>query len=207
MIEQACNDWDIYALDRIDVPENQTNGNYFTIDLLDTKRLEALYYNIKPDAVIHTAALADIDYCQNNQDMGTAINVGVTRSLANLCKNSGAKMVFCSTDTVFDGKKGMYVEEDQPHPVNFYAETKICAEHVIRDTVENGVICRLSLVVGLPVMGIGNSFLAKTIFKLQAGEHVSFPEMKSERQLTLSRWPRTVRTAGTDLRYDSFVRE
>ena len=84
-------------------------------------------------------------------------------------------MILCSTDTVFDGTKGLYTEDDAPHAVNFYAETKVEAERIVRETVPNGVVSRLSLVMGLPVLGAGNSFLAKTLDALKRGEQVKFP--------------------------------
>lgn len=175
VIAQATKDWDIYAVDRIDIPENRDAVSYYSLDLLDFEKLTQLFEDINPDAVIHTAALADIDFCQNNREQAEAINVSVTRKLSELCAGNGAKLVFCSTDTVFDGQKGFYVEEDEPHPVNFYAETKVRAENIV-NALDNSVVARLSLVMGLPVMGRGNSFLARTIEKLGAGESVKFPQ-------------------------------
>lgn len=175
VIAQAKENWDIHTVDRIDIPENRDAVSYYRLDLLDSENLAQLFEEINPDAVIHTAALADIDFCQNNREQAEAINVGVTRKIAELCAGNGAKLVFCSTDTVFDGEKGFYTEEDKPHPINFYAETKVRAEKIV-NALENSVVARLSLVMGLPVMGKGNSFLARTIEKLSAGESVKFPQ-------------------------------
>ena len=174
VIVQAKLDWDIHAVDRIDVPELQGDVKYYSMDLLNNEKLSKLFKEINPDAVIHTAAIADIDFCQNNQDIAEKVNVGITKALAELCRRNGAKMVVCSTDTVFDGTKGMYTEDDSPNGINFYAETKIKAEEFVK-SLDNGVVARLSLVMGLPVMGSGNSFLAKTIEKLKLGESVKFP--------------------------------
>ena len=104
------------------------------------------------------------------------VNVEVTRNLASLCKENKTRFIFCSTDTVFDGEKGNYTEEDEPVAVNFYAETKIRAEKLIEELDFNAVITRLSLVMGLPVLGSGNSFLDRTIQKLKIGEQVPFPQ-------------------------------
>ncbi|NOY60179.1 MAG: NAD(P)-dependent oxidoreductase [Calditrichaeota bacterium] len=176
IIAQGMNDYKIHTVDRIDVPKEQGDVNYHQLDLTDSTGLARLFVQIDPDAVIHTAAIADIDFCQKNQQIAKKVNVGVTQQLAELCGKSGAKLVFCSTDTVFDGKKGFYVEDDPPHPINFYAETKVRGEQIISETVRNAAIARLSLVMGLSVMGTGNSFLARTIEKLQAGDNVKFPE-------------------------------
>ena len=174
VVVHAKDDWEVHAIDRIDIPEEQGCVKYYRLDLLDNKKLAKLFQEINPDAVIHTAAMADIDFCQNNQDVAEKINTGVSKSIAALCKENGAKMIVCSTDTVFDGKKGLYTEEDSPNAINFYAETKVKTEEIVR-ALHNGVVARLSLVMGLPVMGSGNSFLARTIKKLKLGESVKFP--------------------------------
>lgn len=176
VIAHAVKDWEVHTVDRIKIPDSRENIKYYTLDLFDSDLLSVLFNQIRPDAVVHTAALADIDFCQKNQELAEKINVGVTRNLAELCAENKAKFVFCSTDTVFDGKKGYYVEEDIPNPINFYAETKVRAEKAIGEIMGESVITRLSLVMGLPVMGTGNSFLPKTIHKLKAGENVKFPE-------------------------------
>ena len=84
-------------------------------------------------------------------------------------------MVFCSTDTVFDGIKGDYTETDAPHAVNFYAATKIKAEQIVLSASPRNVVARLALVMGLPVIGKGNSFLADMIGKLGNGIEIPFP--------------------------------
>ncbi len=168
-------EWDVYALSLIESPEERERFHCIQFDLCDVAKLEGVFAEVRPDAVVHTAAFADIDYCQNNQADAMRVNVGATRDVARLCGASGAKMILCSTDSVFDGTKGLYTEEDAPHAVNFYAETKVEAERIVRETVANGVVSRLSLVMGLPVLGAGNSFLAKTLDALKKGEQVKFP--------------------------------
>jgi len=168
-------EWDVYAFSLIEKEEVRERFRCIPFDLCDTAKLQDTFLEIKPEAVIHTAALADIDFCQNNQADAERVNVGVTRDLAQLCAETGAKMIFCSTDTVFDGQKGRYTEEDAPHAVNFYAETKIRAEEILRETVENSLIARLSLVMGLPVLGAGNSFLPKAFDAWEKGEQTKFP--------------------------------
>ena len=174
VIAQAEDDWDVHAVDRVQIPVNQSAINYYTLDLLKKEELTRLFYKINPHVIIHTAAMADIDFCQNNKEIAEKVNVGITKTLTELCGTSDSKMILLSTDTVFDGEKGMYTEKDSPNPLNFYGETKVRAEKLVA-SLKNSVVCRLSLVMGLPVMGSGNSFLAKTIEKLKAGEGVKFP--------------------------------
>lgn len=175
VIAQAMLDHDVYGVGQSKLTEDVDSLKYYPIDLRESKRFSEFFDQIRPDAVIHTAAISDIDFCQKNQELAKEVNVGVTRDLIRLCKEFKTRLIFCSTDTVFDGKKGLYVEQDQPNPVNYYAETKVKCEDLIKQNLPNAVIARLALVMGLPVLGKGNSFLAKTIEKLSIGESVQFP--------------------------------
>lgn len=147
----------------------------YQLDLLDKEKVAGLFRVVKPDAVIHTAAIANIDVCENNKESAWKINVGITAQIAELCRESGAKMIFCSTDSVFDGIKGSYTETDLPDAVNYYAKTKVAAEILVLDASPGNIVARLALVMGMPVMGKGNSFLADTIEKLTNEEPVKFP--------------------------------
>lgn len=172
----ARQDWKVHALSLTEPPGVTKHLTTYQFDLRDAEQLRNVFEAARPDAVIHTAALADIDYCEAHPEDAMEINVGVTASLAALCRNAGARMILCSTDSVFDGSKGFYTENDAPNPVNIYAETKVRAERAVLDTVDNAVVTRLSLVMGLPVLGAGNSFLAKMRIALEAGKQVPFPQ-------------------------------
>jgi nucleoside-diphosphate-sugar epimerase len=69
--------------------------------------------------------MADIDECEKNQDLAYKVNVNLTKALVEAGEKIFSRFIFCSTDTVFDGKKGMYTEIDIPIPVNYYAKTKL----------------------------------------------------------------------------------
>ena len=176
IVAHARENWEVYGLDLTGPVGLPGDIRSFQLDLLDKEKLEEVFLRIKPDAVIHTAAIANIDVCENNQEQAWNINVGVTKQLADLCRETGSKMVLCSTDSVFDGIKGSYTETDTPGAVNFYARTKVAAEEIVLGASPANVVARLALVMGLPVMGKGNSFLADTIEKLTGGASVKFPE-------------------------------
>lgn len=176
LVWQAGPEWDVHVFSRSRSPQESDKFCCWQFDLSDTKKLREAFAEVRPNVVVHTAALASIDYCQSHQDEAERVNVGVTRELAKLCNDGRVKMVFCSTDSIFNGKKGMYTEKDEPTPINFYAETKIRAEQAVREYAEFGVIARLALVMGLPVLGAGNSFLAKMVIALDSGKEVPFHE-------------------------------
>ena len=176
LVWQASPEWEINVFSRSKTSHKQDDFRCWQFDLCDTKTLKENFAEVKPDAVVHTAALANIDYCQSHQEEAERVNVGVTEELARLCNDHNTKLVFCSTDSIFDGEKGMYIEEDEPHAVNFYAETKIRAEEVVRKCVTQSVVARLSLVMGLPVLDAGNSFLAKMLTDFKTGQEVCVPK-------------------------------
>jgi len=172
VLAQASGEWEVHALSRGPQPVGWDKLRWHSCDSLAEDQLAKIFRDVRPSAVIHTAAIADIDFCQANQELARAVNVEFTRILAHLCAESGARLVFCSTDTIFDGEHAPYEEEDVPWPVNFYAETKVRAERCVSDSGAAVVIARLSLVVGLPLLGAGNSFLARMIATLKAGRTV-----------------------------------
>ena len=172
----AGQEWEVHAVSRGAPPARHGQIRWHTCDPQKPEQLTQLFQEVKPDAVIHTAALADIDFCQSHRKLAQVVNVDLTRTLAGLCGNTGARLVFCSTDTIFDGEQPLYDEDSPPTPINFYAETKVEAEQIVARLGEKSVIARLSLVVGLPVMGAGNSFLQRMIATLKAGQTVAATE-------------------------------
>ncbi|MCE1199936.1 MAG: NAD(P)-dependent oxidoreductase [Marinilabiliales bacterium] len=175
IVAQARKNWVVAGMDLAETPGMPQDVASHQLDLLDEQKLTDCFMQIKPDAVIHTAAIANIDVCENNPEMAWKVNVGITRTLATLCAQTGAKMILCSTDSIFDGTKGYYTEIDAPTPLNHYARTKVEAEKIVLGASDRNVVARLSLVMGLAVMGKGNSFLADMIEKLKKGDVVKFP--------------------------------
>jgi len=175
VIENAKGKWEIHGISKSESLTSESGFYYHCLDLLEDQALITLFDEIRPDAVIHTAAMANIDICQINQEEAEKVNVGITETISRLCQEHSVKLVYCSTDTVFDGIKGDYTETDAPHAVNFYAETKIKAEQIVLSASPGNVVARLALVMGIPVIGQGNSFLADTIGKLKKGVQIPFP--------------------------------
>jgi dTDP-4-dehydrorhamnose reductase len=167
---------DIHAIELHKVAMTQDRLTWYQLDLLDSTGLKEIFGKVKPDVLIHAAAVSDIDYCQVHQDVAAKVNVGVTELLISLCDAFNCRFIYFSSDSVFDGEKGNYTEEDQPKPVNFYAATKISSENFIKQRIDNWVILRPSLILGFPVAGTGNSFLWRMEQSLQKNLAVAFPK-------------------------------
>ncbi|MGH7256863.1 MAG: SDR family oxidoreductase, partial [Nitrospiraceae bacterium] len=114
-------------------------------DLLDHRAVTDLFGRLNPDAVIHCAALSRAGLCQDNPDLARRTNVEGTQRLAEL--SSDIPFVFFSSDQVFDGTQGGYIESDQVNPLNVYGQTKAEAEQVVLQNPAHSVI-RVALTAG-----------------------------------------------------------
>jgi dTDP-4-dehydrorhamnose reductase len=108
----------------------------------------ALVRRLKPSAVIDTAALHNVDRCEEERDLAWQVNAGSTGALARVALDVGGRYLFVSTDFVFDGRKGRYLETDVPRPVNYYGETKLAGEHAVLAASPEHLVVRPSVVFG-----------------------------------------------------------
>lgn len=169
-------DWTIHACSRSPLATVPPNVTHHACDLADVEKTAELVAAVKPDAILHIAAIANIDYSEAHQAEAAAVNTETTGRIARLAADHGARFVFCSTDNVFDGLAGHYSEDALVSPVNFYGRTKVAAEVLVHEALEDHVIARVALVIGMPVMGSGNSFLIKMEENLREGKAIEIPE-------------------------------
>lgn len=120
----------------------------------------------RPDVVINCAALTNVDRCEKEKEYAYKVNGLAVRSMALECKRIGAKLVNISTDYIFDGTEGNYIEEAVPNPVNYYGLSKLAGEHFAFSSEENLVV-RTS-----GVFGYSNNFPLFVYNKLKNGEAV-----------------------------------
>lgn len=116
-----------------------------SIRSLDLRRQDATTACLdacRPDLIVHMAALASVDQCETRREEATLVNVEATRWFARWARENGAKMLFFSTDSVFDGRRGDYREEDETRPLNHYATTKVLAEEAVRAVLPAHLIVR-----------------------------------------------------------------
>ena len=115
----------------------------------------------KPDIVFHCAAYTAVDKAEDERELCSDVNINGTKYIVDACSEVRAKLIFISTDYVFDGSKdGFYLEDDKVSPVNYYGKTKWLAEENVRG-YDNHIITRISWVFGIN----GNNFV-KTMLKL-----------------------------------------
>lgn len=122
---------------------------YIEMDILDNDRVKQVILTYLPDAIVHTAAMTNVDTSEENKELCYALNVKATQNLVSLCEEYQIHFIHLSTDFIFDGIKGPYAEEDAPNPLSYYGETKLLAELAVKESKANWAILRTILVYGI----------------------------------------------------------
>ncbi|MGR5287839.1 SDR family oxidoreductase [Vibrio maritimus] len=122
------------------------------LDITDADSVIAMFNEFKPDFVIHAAAIAVTDFCNQNPDVAHKVNVQGAINVANACKAIGAKLVFISTEQVFNGnpESGPYTEDSTPVPDTVYGENKLEAEKELASILPEMWVLRFTWLFGLP---------------------------------------------------------
>lgn len=145
---------------------------YAAMNFTDPFAVHDVFEKYKPDIVIHAGAMSKPDDCEQQQWQAYVTNVEGTVTLLINAAEQKSFFIFVSTDFVFDGKKGMYTEEDVTAPVNFYGKTKADAEEAVKEYEHGWAIARTVLVYGKPLAGRSN-ILSIVKDKLEKGEEYS----------------------------------
>jgi len=122
--------------------------NSLRMDIVDKKAVLRVFNMVSPDMVVHAAAMTNVDRCETNRELAWNINVLGTMNIAERCAENGARLIYVSTDYVFDGDKGCYEEDDEANPINYYGLTKLKGEEFVREFCKDSVIARTSVVYG-----------------------------------------------------------
>ena len=115
------------------------------IDLRDREQVKSLMKRFRPSWIIHCAAMTNVDWCETNPRDAYSMNGQVTRELVRGAKRAGASLLYISTDSVFDGRKGNYTEEDEPSPLNVYGRSKLIGEKAVQEEGESSLIVRTNI--------------------------------------------------------------
>lgn len=121
---------------------------FFQLDITDKVITRKLVEKISPDVIIHTAAFTNVDLCETVKEIAWRVNVEGTKNVAEASKDLHSKLVYISTDYVFDGKKGLYKEKDTPNPINYYGKTKLEGERIVQQLCDDYIIARASTIYG-----------------------------------------------------------
>ncbi len=169
----------------------EITGTYFThpiqnglqLDLRNREKVFEIVQKLKPDIIIDTHALNDVDYCELHPEEAWDLNVNATRNIAEASKIVGSKYIFFSSDYVFDGNKSEYTEKDKPNPLNYYGKTKWVAELILKVLDIDYIVARTSGLYGSTSSAGKKSFLIWLIENLRANKRV---EVVSDQYLSFT---------------------
>lgn len=147
------------------------NVSYESLNLIHRTLLEPFVLLHNPAVIINAAAYTDVDGCEIHKTQAWLANVGAVIHLARECHAHRIKLVQLSTDYVFDGENGPYAEDDSPHPMSFYGETKLESENLIKKANIDFLIVRTNVLYGFG-KNVKKNFLLWLLEKLSAGEKI-----------------------------------
>ncbi|MCF2519494.1 NAD(P)-dependent oxidoreductase [Dyadobacter sp. CY351] len=127
-----------------------SDGYHFReMDVTDAVQVDEVLTEVKPEVIIHTAAMTNVDQCEMEKDACWKLNVTAVEILIAACKKHNIFLEHVSTDFIFDGTSGPYKEEDEPNPISFYGWSKFAAEKAVMHSDIQWAIARTVLVYGI----------------------------------------------------------
>lgn len=132
-------------------PNRNSDGSYLyeRMDITEASEVDEIIQKHAPDAVIHTAAMTNVDQCEQEQEGCWRQNVLAVENMVRACQKTESFLLHLSTDFIFDGEAGPYDEEDKPNPISYYGESKLAAEKLLVDSDLDWAIARTVLVYGI----------------------------------------------------------
>ena len=158
-----------------DLPD-RTGVKYSKMDIRDTEGFAALFQDFKPDAVVHTASIGSPDFAEKNKALTYEINVRGTAQIAALCLKHNAKMIYISSNGIYDGEEAPYAEDHTPRPINYYGQTKLDGEKEALKVEAKTAIVRPILMYGWPTEHERGNIVTLAIEKLSKGEKMAVYE-------------------------------
>ena len=144
--KNASSKYDVYGTYNVR-PTKLENCNTFKLDLIQADQVHKIFAEIKPDIVVNTTALHNVDYCEENKNQATQVNMEIVKTLYGNSEKYNSRLIHISTDYVFDGKETRpYAESDKALPISVYGQSKLDGENVLAKS--NHVTIRPSVVYG-----------------------------------------------------------
>jgi dTDP-4-dehydrorhamnose reductase len=147
LVQRLKDQYHVYGTS-LDNPVSIPGVEAFTFDLSDWSKIERLCQAVDPAVIVHTAAYSNPDYCELHHKEALTLNTFASRELAKAANRLGSKLIYTSSDFVFDGRRGEYSEADDPAPINYYGKTKFLAELEIMNHCSHYVTLRIGTLYG-----------------------------------------------------------
>lgn len=164
---------EVHACSKGILRQNIGKANYIELDLCDFERLADIVLELKPNCIIHTAAITQVDYCELNKDECFKVNVDSTKELLKLAEQVNSEFIYISSDFIFSGNDNKSLEEtDMLEPLSFYGNTKLLAEEEVKQYAGKWNIVRTVLLYGVPIQSNRTNIFTWAIKKLRASQKI-----------------------------------
>ena len=184
----AVSDIELIALSRGENRFRQKDGyTYISADVCNEAEVNNIIEQFRPDCVIHTVAMANVDDCEKDPASCRLVNVESVKYLIDAAEKYNFHLIYLSTDFIFDGLNGPYNEQDLPTPLNEYGKSKLEAENALKNSNCKWSIVRTILVYGAPhetgrsnlILWVKKSLEAKTAIKVVT-DHFRMPTLVND---------------------------
>ncbi len=140
---------EVVAIDVIPIPPQENHHwKSSALDITDSTAVDTYIQAIKPDVVINTVAMTNVDLCETEREKAYRINADVPAKLANICRKHDIYLIHVSTDFVFDGKAGPYPESALPNPISYYGRSKLAGENEVLGENRHFAVVRTCVLFG-----------------------------------------------------------
>lgn len=126
-----------------------TRGSFEKLDVTQQHEADRVMAITRPDVVVHTAAMTQVDQCETEREQCWLNNVTAVENVVKACENTRAHLIHISTDFIFDGTRGPLTEDEVPHPLSYYGESKLAGEKIVQQSKLKWAILRTVLVYGI----------------------------------------------------------
>jgi dTDP-4-dehydrorhamnose reductase len=134
------------GINRYPVKEGYT---YEEMDITDEAQVRHVIKSSRPDVIINTAAMTNVDACEKDKALCWSLNVEAVKYLTRICEEEDIHLIQLSTDFIFDGESGPYTEEAEPNPLSYYGRSKLEAEKLVQASSCPWAILRTIIVYGI----------------------------------------------------------
>ena len=128
---------------------DKSGYTYASLDITQKNEVDEVIDRYKPEVVINTAAMTNVDACESEKEACDALNIHAVEFLVEACNRNQTHLVHVSTDFIFDGTHGPLSEEERPNPLSYYGWSKMRAEEIVQSSAKSWAIARTVLVYGI----------------------------------------------------------
>lgn len=148
LLLQEKGKYEVIGVSRGENRSGRDDFEYISIDITEKEKLLSELHRVKPDVIVNTAAMTNVDFCEDNKEACDKLNIEVVKYLKEHSKKNNTHLIHLSTDFIFDGENGPYKETDVANPLSHYGVSKLKSEEVLTTSNIDYTILRTILVYG-----------------------------------------------------------